>query len=275
MKRFLFISICFFPFFTEAQDFVGTRPLGMGEAVRGTLMLNDAIYINPAAMAMTKQYSIDAQTVFQPTLDQDLGINFSLVDTRESAVGAGLGYYGNQVKTTEQTYWRHLVHLALAQPISKFFSFGATAKAGFFDEKPKSKTYLNGDIGIYVVPGDYGKFIQFGGVLYNFARDIKEFPRQLGGGAKVILMPSLSLTGDVVKALSEEKWFFGTGAEFLHKSGISARAGFKYDKDPVEDSASYSAGLGYFVNQAGAYYSFRNRIDNKYQTHALSLSLFF
>ena len=190
-------------------------------------------------------------------------------------MGAGLGYNGDQVKTTEQTYWKHLVHLALAQPISKFFSFGATAKTAVFDMKPKRKTYFNGDMGIYVVPGEYGKYFQVGGVFYNFARDIKEFPRQLGGGVKVVLMPVLSLTGDVVKSLSEDKWILGAGLEFIHKSGISARAGFKYDKDPVEDSATYSAGLGYFVDKAGAYYSFRNRIDNKYQTHALSLSLFF
>ena len=55
MKVFLLVLISLFPFISDAQDFVGTRPIGMGEAVRGTLMLNDAIYMNPATMAMTKQ----------------------------------------------------------------------------------------------------------------------------------------------------------------------------------------------------------------------------
>lgn len=274
MRLLCLLTILLFPFISEAQDFIGTRPLGMGEATRGTLMLNDAIYINPAAMAMTKQYAVDAQTVFQPSINQDLGFNVSLIDTRQSSVGAGIAYSGSQAKMSDQTVWRHSAHLALAQPISKYFSFGATGKTVFVDQKPKSKTFVNGDVGIYIVPGDFGKYVQAGAVFYNFAKDDKELPRQLAGGIKITLLPIISLTADFVKTLSADKWNTGAGLEFIHKSGISARGGFNFVKD-VENSSTYSAGLGYFANKAGVYYSFRNRVDNKLQTHALSVSLFF
>ena len=162
--------------------------------------------------------------------------------------------------------WQHTFYLSLAQPISKYFSFGATAKGALFETKPKNKTFVNGDLGIYIIPGEYGKYVQFGGVIYNFARDIKEFPRQIAGGVKVNLLPSLSVTADVIKPVVEKSWKVGSGIEYIHKIGLSARGGITYTKEVEEDMATYSAGVGYFVNEAGVYYSFRNRVDNSLQT---------
>src|SRR3990167_6384129 len=251
-----------------AQEFLGTRGLAMGEALRGSLLLNDAIYFNPAAMGPTKKYSLEAQTVFNPTRDQELGYNISLIDTRGTSIGAGFGYSGGKIKTEgEKSEWRHFFNLSLAQPISDLLSVGATSKFALFDEE-KLKGHANADFGVIIFPGPYKEYFQIGAVIHNLAKDEKAFPRQIGVGTRINIMKELGFTADVVKPVSETRWIFGVGGEFVHGSGLLARAGFHYDS--LEPPA-YSLGVGYFKNQVGVSYSFRNWVDNKLQTHGLSV----
>jgi len=275
MKSILFtISLLVFTTPLFAQDFQSSRAISMGGALRGGMLLNDAIYLNPASMAQTKKYALDAHTVFNPSKDINLGYNVSVVDTRSSKVAAGLAYTGGQWKVGDESKYQHIFHLALAQAISDLVSVGLTGKYALIDQEEDRKTQFNADFGVHIQPGELKKLFQVGVTVHNILKDDEEdFPREIGIGTKITPFPFLSITADLVKPFSASEIMFGTGLEYIHKSGLSARGGFKFDKREGEDS-TYSLGISYFVEAFGVGYAFRNRIDNEVQTHALSLSMF-
>src|SRR5262249_46806097 len=87
-----FVSLVAFGATARAQyDFVGVRPLGMGEAQRATAPGASGPLLNPAGMSLVKQYVIEGMYGVKI---ENVGhnANISVVDSITARVAAGLFY---------------------------------------------------------------------------------------------------------------------------------------------------------------------------------------
>src|SRR5512143_1494122 len=73
------------------NDFVGTRAMGMGEAMRATATGASGPLLNPAAMSLNKGYVIEGQYGIRIE-DLTHFVHLSIVDSITSRVAAGLFY---------------------------------------------------------------------------------------------------------------------------------------------------------------------------------------
>lgn len=140
----------------QAQDFIGTRALSLGEAYRAVATGNDAIYMNPAGIALIPRYSSELHYNFN--LDkEDHQVDLSVVDSRTSKVAAGLGYTFQGRELTRRTTLQHTATLALGYSLlPRLFSLGVGLKYVNISDAIVGN-YLNalsGDVGVLAtLPG--------------------------------------------------------------------------------------------------------------------------
>ncbi|MCP4500021.1 MAG: hypothetical protein GY822_08680 [Deltaproteobacteria bacterium] len=75
----------------QSQTFLGTRGRSLGGAYRAVATGSDAIYANPAGIIQIPRYATELHYNFDLYDDLHQG-NFTLVDSKTSVVGVGLGY---------------------------------------------------------------------------------------------------------------------------------------------------------------------------------------
>ena len=111
-----------------AQDFVGTRAMGLAESYRALATGNDAIYFNPAGLSQTSRYSPELHYNFNLLREQH-SFDASMVDSKTSAVAAGLGYTFQGSEFTNRAKLQHKATLAMAYPLfPRFFHVGVGLK---------------------------------------------------------------------------------------------------------------------------------------------------
>lgn len=112
----------------RAQDFVGARALSLGEAYRATATGNDAIYFNPAGLVVIPRYSPEVHYQLD-LVEEQHQVDVSVVDSKTSAVAAGIGYTFDGRQFTKRASYQHTATLALAYPIfDKLLAVGAGLK---------------------------------------------------------------------------------------------------------------------------------------------------
>jgi hypothetical protein len=118
------------------EDYTGSRSLGMAGAHRAIVTGNDAVFLNPAGMPLTRKYSLEGGYLFNPGLETHIA-NVSVVDSVTSRLAAGVSYgYVNGRRTIASAEGitskversGHLARLALAAPLGREVSFGVGAK---------------------------------------------------------------------------------------------------------------------------------------------------
>ena len=152
----LFVGLLSLCTAAQAQDFIGTRALSLGEAYRAVATGNDAIYMNPAGIALIPRYSSELHYNFN--LDkEDHQVDLSVVDSRTSKVAAGLGYTFQGRELTRRTTLQHTATLALGYALlPRLFHLGVGLKYVNISDAIVGN-YLNalsGDVGVLAtLPG--------------------------------------------------------------------------------------------------------------------------
>lgn len=151
-----FILLGLFCMPTNAQDFVGTRALGLAESYRAIATGNDAIYFNPAGVGQIQRYSPELHYKFNLEAE-DHQFDASVVDSKTSAFGMGLAYTFQGREFTRRTTLQHTATLASSYTIfPKLFSVGVGLKYVNISDAIVGN-YLNalsGDIGLLAtLPG--------------------------------------------------------------------------------------------------------------------------
>ena len=95
----------------QAQDFVGTRALSLGESYRAIATGNDAIYLNPAGLPLLKRYAIEAHYLMNLVDEKQAG-HVSVVDARTLPLATGLAYSFQGNDFSRRTTWEHTATLA-------------------------------------------------------------------------------------------------------------------------------------------------------------------
>jgi hypothetical protein len=150
----------------RGQDFVGARPLALGESYRAIATGNDAIYFNPAGLPTLRRYSFEGHYVMD-LVDESHQADVSVVDSKTNALAVGLAYTFQGSELTRRATLAHTATLGIAYPIfPQLFSAGVGMKYKNVSD-PIAGNYLNAisaDVGLLThIPGG----LSFGAVGYN------------------------------------------------------------------------------------------------------------
>jgi hypothetical protein len=204
-------------------DFVGTRAMGMGEALRANAAGAAGPLLNPAGMSLSKGYVIEASYGLRI---EDLGhhVFVSVVDSVTARVAAGLFYEyihsnpklgfnwaGGRVadKDTKLTRQGHVAGLSLSMALADRFLIGATIKYLHFDTTAPlpegtvpselSLDHLNSvtfDLGVLIKVHPKFNLAVTGMNLWDHGSS--ETPASLGMGLAFIPLPQLSIDFDAL-----------------------------------------------------------------------------
>lgn len=295
----------------SAQDFVGTRALSLGEAYRAIATGNDAIYMNPAGIALIPRYSPELHYTFNLE-KEDHQFDVSVVDSKTTQVAAGLAYTFQGRELTRRLTMQHTATLALAYPIfPRMLSVGVGLKYVNISDAIVGN-YLNalsGDVGLLAnLPGG----LSLAAVGYNLipirstdvpisaafaaALDLGPLSGLIFGGAPSFgYMPNASgaptqgtgaMRGPLSNLVLSFDWHINfwtldgpksrisTGLEYLLFDMVPVRLGYQWDQ--LNEDHLVSVGAGFIVPYFGLDVAYQqSMVDYDHRTFALSVKFFF
>lgn len=251
-----------------AQTFEGARLLSLAESQRALTSGNDSIFVNPAGLALSKLYALEAN--YGDNFDGGLRrINVSVADGQAGPVAGGISYlYSDEIRgyigTTERRLSGHRIDLALAAVIAEGFSMGVTGRYLTYDEKRGETELEDGgfnkfdlDVGLqYRMTNGLG----FGAVLYNLLPDdeAKLFtPRSYGLGVGW-QNEMFSVETDMRYNLENGKARFSLGASVTLGDMFPIRAGGAYDR--LDESWHVAFGAGVQTKDFGLDVGYRQQV---------------
>ena len=147
------------------EDYAGIRSAAMGGALRAIGSSNEAIYLNPATMAVFKRFGIDLELAYEKP-ENLRRMRASAVDSKTSQIAVGVGYEVINKAPGLSTLKR--TSIGVAHPLGEHVFFGSTAhyisgtRVGGMGEE--SFETFNTDIGIALNLSDA---LQLGMTWYN------------------------------------------------------------------------------------------------------------
>lgn len=297
----------------RAQDFIGVRALSMGEAYRAVATGNDAIYMNPAGLAVIPRYSPELHYSFNLEAE-DHQFDLSVVDSKTSVVAAGIGYTFQGREFTRRTTLQHTATVGIAYPFLPQLFYGGVGVKYVNISDAVVGNYLNAlsaDVGLLAnLPGG----VSLAAVGYNLvpinssdvplsaafavAWDLGPLSHLIFGGAPAVGqvapnaagMPARVAPGNPQGPLSSFTltldWyidiftFYGpqsrlsVGWEYLLFGMVPLRAGYLWSQEKNEQLLS--AGAGFIIPYFGLDIAFQQsitRFDDR--RFAASLKFFF
>lgn len=274
MKKLIFVFVCLIIRLTFAQELEGTRGTALSGAMRGTVGLNEAIYYNPATLAFSQKYSIEAHSSFLPSQahNPDWVYGGSVVDATSELFAAGLGYYRKTQFGKENSDSESAFHLALSKAIHPFISAGLTTKYLWSE----SDGIINVDGGLF---GLLTPKIHMGIVGHNLLGNhfLGRLERQLGLGTRIQAWDFLYTSLDILKKLDgpfAANYSLRSAIEMIHENGTVVQGGLSLSD--ISSQNIYSLGCGWAKHKFGIFYAFKNSMDSLRQNaHVLSMRVFF
>lgn len=221
-------------------DLVGPRTLAVSAAI-GAAAGNEGIYLNPAAVAARRRYSVEAGVLVDRRGADTVGQFFggSVVDSMSSPVTGGVSF----LRAQKGAYTGNLWHGSLAGPIAEGLFLGVTGKYLKVDG-PRSSDAATVDAGLF---WQVARLVSVGAAGYNLVPISNEDVAPLGAGAGLAIGSdqSLQLTGDWRADFDrggETTNRYSAGLEVLLGSLVPVRAGFT--RDETLDGRWWSLGAG-------------------------------
>jgi hypothetical protein len=257
-------------------DLAGPRALGLSAGI-GVAAGNEGLFLNPAATAARRRYSVEGGALVDrrgaETTGRYLGV--SVVDSLSSALAGGVSYVRAQEGLHEGNVW----HVALAGPLAEDVYLGVTGK--YLDVEPtvdglRSSRAVTVDAGLF---WQAGPWVSFGAAGYNLVPISNEVVAPMGAGAGFGIGRDTSFQvtadwrGDFDRAEgTTNRW--AAGAEVLLGGVVPVRAGWM--KDETLDGDWWSVGAG-IISRGGVALDvgYRQGIDDSdARTVAATLKLF-
>lgn len=252
-----------------AQTYEGARLLGLSDAQRALGTGNDAIYVNPAGLALGQVYSVELGYM-DDLLGSDRRFNASIVDSQAGPISAGLAYTYTKrrpdaVEDSDQRLEGHRTELALATRIGDSFALGITARYLTFDRKKGEEDLPDEDFSSFQVDAGIQWRIYEGLAVglagYNLTNsDRPEVPISWGAGVGW-QGGSFSIEGDVRYNAQQGRPRYSLGGGFILADIIPIRAGFSYDYGT--EVWAVSAGAGLVIDNFGFDVGFRQRLNGE------------
>lgn len=241
-------------------DLVGPRALAVSAGI-GLASGNDGLFLNPAALAARKRYSVETSAFIDRRGSETVAEVFggSVVDSLTGPVTAGLSY----LRAFDGDYKGNLIHVALAGPIVDGLYLGATAKwyslnevqtlagaGGAELERTNGVSAATVDAGLFWQVAPY---VSVGAVGYNLVSiaNPRVAPRSYGAGLTLGSDRVAQITADWRADLDRREKTtnrYGVGGEVLLGGLVPLRAGYAHDE--TIGASWWSIGAG-FVSRSG------------------------
>jgi opacity protein-like surface antigen len=265
----------------NADDFMGTRPLGMGGAHRAIVTGNDSILLNPAGMSLFRRYSFEAQYLFTPEKGEDGPaehvFHASVIDNQLAAFATGLAYTRVQRKDHKKG---NRYDMAFSLPLSGNLLIGTDVKYLNFDRDNQEDAIdaVTFDLGV-LVRTDFG--LNLGVVGYNLTNtaDYLEHPVSMAAAAMYSPFRTLEIAFDWFINFQRPKdptdpvgeketgYSYHFGVEYLLMGQFTLRAGYAYDQaQPGDDDHLWAAGIGYVTQRFAFDFGYRGSFSNSWKS---------
>lgn len=274
-----------------AEDFTGTRPLGMGGAHRAIVTGNDAILLNPAGMSLLRHYSFEAQYLVQPSFQTEDGpaehvFHASVVDNQIAPFATGLAY--TRIERSDNKKGNRY-DLAFSMNLSDNLLVGADFKYLNFDRDGKANAIdaVTCDLGL-LLRFDFGLNLAVAGYNLTNTADYLEHPVSMAVGAMFSPFRSLEVAFDwfinFQKPLDPAKpiearetgYSYHVGVEYMLFNQLVLRAGYANDQaDPFGDQQYWCLGAGYISEMLAIDFGYQGSFSDSFRnTIGVMLRLF-
>ena len=240
-------------------NYVYARSLGMA-AYRAVSGDNDAIFYNPAALAVQRRFVVElAGLMYRVGADTDATMfGGSVVDSQSSPVAAGFSYnYVTTLGYSTKGAFGGMLNLAIAYPIGDNLYLGATGTYLNLYSDWGSASAFTCTVGALL---RIGKFFSGAFVGYNLINTYHPDLLPIGMGAGVSVGPDSAFHVNIdwnrdfgADGTHDDKW--GAGAEVFLFDVASLRGGWLYDDG--QKLQWWALGAGFTISGFGAEFAYR------------------
>jgi len=274
----LFLAVCT-P--AAADDFLGTRPLGMGGAHRAIVTGNDSITLNPAGMSLFRRYSFEAQYLLNPDFDgngqEEHVFHASVIDNQLAAFATGLAYTRVQRGDNKKG---NRYDLAFSLALSENLLIGTDVKYLNFDRNTKEDATdaVTVDLGL-MVRTDFGLNIAVVGYNLTNTADYLEHPISMAAAVMYSPFRTLEIAfdwfinfqrpKDILDPVNSDKetgYSYHFGVEYLLMGQFTLRAGYAYDQSLTDAGEHFlSTGVGYVTQRFAFDFGYRGSLEEDWK----------
>lgn len=258
----LILALLCLPVFAFGDaDFIPIQERAQGRSLGAATLLNDSIFSNPASSSFIQTYSVEAIYAFPKDLSA------SVLDTKTSEFGAGLGYFRKKIEGQETPMQG--IRLALSSRISGALGIGLAGKALWGPSRTGADTKLqDADFGLLA----RFDFAQIGFTLRNIAggnealRMYREWDLATRLGYQETVFFSAQMTS---KWDNPSPYQIGFGAEYVSPFYFALKGGYRFS--PETSLQTWSAGLSFLAPHLSLHYAaeFPNELNTEI-SHTLS-----
>jgi hypothetical protein len=228
-----------------AHEFVPIQERAQGQALAGASQLNDSLYSNPAGAAFTQVYTVDGTY----SLPKSFGV--SILDTKSSGIGAGLGYFRiNQGEGIEPLQG---AKLAVMGKMTEAIGLGFSGKLLWGSDTHGNHQNLKDlDAGVLVKLQPVHLGLTFRN-LFGGNAPLDQKPEWAFGGSLGV-MGSLFLNAAVLGEMKSLKPYqYGFGMEYVSQYYFSLKGGYRIQPD--RDRSYWSGGISFLAPKISFHYS--------------------
>jgi hypothetical protein len=266
-------------------EFTGTRSGGMGGAHTGIGNSNDALYLNPAGMVLSRRYNLAVQYGYSP-FDRLSHFNFSVVDSKSGPVTGAAAFTRDWGDPLHANADISRIYVGSAYPLSDALAFGATARyvrGNYTDVATGGRekvSVVGGDLGVIARLGDaVGLGVSYQNLLTNHD---SPFTHEILRGGVALSLGSLVVAGDARKDLtSKTSPALFAGAEYFMQNTAALRLGYNRTpyvrkKDGVAAMENMlTAGLGWVDSQGSLDVGYQQSLErNRNKVYMVGMQLF-
>lgn len=249
------------------SDFVPLRERAQGHSLTGAIQTNDSVYSNPAGSTFGTTYSVDGTFAFPKSFST------SIVDTRTSSVGGGIGYFREQNPASSLTMQG--LRLSLGSKVTENLGIALAGKAIWGGTNPNS-SFKDVDAGALWNLGT----LTAGIVLRNFFGGREEFSqkRELSVGARMGYSDTVYFSASAHSQLNRfAPYEYGFGAEYISPWYFSLMGGYRFQRQPSGKNPSYwSTGLSFLSPRLSVHYAVEfPQQPNEESSHLLGATMLF
>jgi hypothetical protein len=231
----------------DAVQFPGTRPLGMGGAMRAAATGDAGPLLNPSGISLIRTYQVEGAYQYGKAGSAH-DVHVAAVDSTSAFNLGGAIYYTYHRDTPggAQTQTGHLGGISLSFPFAEKIFLGGNAKyIRFTDAAGGSHSGFTFDAGLTLRPLPE---LSLAAVGYNLVdKKTAWAPRAFGGGAALLPIPTLLFAFDTVMETvygdpgRDHILHFMGGAELSFASSAAIRAGG--GRDGITKNGYFSLGV--------------------------------
>lgn len=237
----------FYAGFSHAfSDFVPLKERAQAHSLTGAIQGNESVYSNPAASAFQETYSVDGTFAFPKSFSA------SVVDTRTTSIGGGLGYFKEH--DSFSTHYVHGLRLSLGSRINDSLAVAVAGKALWGSKPGMGDGFKDVDTGLLYNLG----FASAGVVLRNVMGGNKAFQqdREISLGGRIGYSNVFYVSASAHSKLNQlSPYEYGFGAEYVSPWFFSLMGGYRFQTGPASPPSYWSTGMSFLSPRLSLHYA--------------------